>query len=724
MAEKIKEKVPVRKELKEKVKAAPKELLRRGLLDGTQRLHGQLRDTAQRGQRDGYGDDQIEDAAWRGGRWGERGIEKLLKKKKDGKHSPAPPAPPDKPPSGEGVSPEMPIGDGPVHTPIKTRETAVRGGHEDIWPAPQDQVKSSRIRIEATGNVIIDSPSAHTRLTVPDSRATPSVGLSVKTKDSYTWRQSTESLEQPSQAMEQGRRKFLREQKEKAAAKRFGERRTIPEPQSVSLAGRDKPSVSCSSPWRQIDQGRDTPISTKGRAATPATFNRKAVVKTPGTGKKSVGRKAGQTVKTAKLGTKQAVRSADGVKAARNTAQTASSAYKRAIQTFRATKKPTAATVRGAAKAGTAALRATARAARTLAAALAAGGSVVVSVVLVLCLVGVLVASPFGIFFTDSNAPGTVSPSAAAVQVNNEFSDYLAALQAGGSYDRVEIIGQPPSWSDVFAIFAAKTAVGGVDVVTLDAARVDLLRAVFWDMTKITSSEESVDHPASGSTPAWTESVLKITITARTTDDMRVFYSFTDGQNQSLDALLANGGLLTSLAGDLTISSQDAKALLAALPADLDPERRAVVETACRLVGKVNYFWGGKSRVLGWDERWGQIRRVTASGSSTSGTYRPFGLDCSGFVDWVFYNVTGGSYIIGHGGGAHSQHGYCAAITWDQAIPGDLVFYPGDTHVGVVGGKDESGNLLIIHCTYSKNNVVITGKSGFTSIARPNYYSE
>mgnify|MGYP006947850963 CR=1 FL=1 len=43
----------------------------------------------------------------------------------------------------------------------------------------------------------------------------------------------------------------------------------------------------------------------------------------------------------------------------------------------------------------------------------------------------------------------------------------------------------------------------------------------------------------------------------------------------------------------LTISGQDAKELLANLPTDLSPERRAVVETACQLVGKVNYFWGG-----------------------------------------------------------------------------------------------------------------------------------
>lgn len=98
--------------------------------------------------------------------------------------------------------------------------------------------------------------------------------------------------------------------------------------------------------------------------------------------------------------------------------------------------------------------------------------------------------------------------------------------------------------------------------------------------------------------------------------------------------------------------------------------------------------------------------------------------DCSGFVDWVFYNVTGGEYIIGHGGGATMQHNYCTEISWDEALPGDLVFYPGDEHVGIVGGRDENGELLIVHCAFSQDNVVITEKSGFVSIARPNYYSE
>lgn len=257
----------------------------------------------------------------------------------------------------------------------------------------------------------------------------------------------------------------------------------------------------------------------------------------------------------------------------------------------------------------------------------------------------------------------------------------------------LEIIVAPPPWPEVLAVFAVRqsgSAESGSPAV-LDAAQVEALRTVFWDMTKLTSEKKTVEHPASGSTAAWTEEVLSVTITPRTPDDMRVFYQFTAKQDQALDALLDNSELLASLAGDLTISSQAAKDLLAALPADLAPERRAVVQTACQLVGKVHYFWGGKSLKIGWDDRWGTLRQVTAAGSSTTGTYRPFGMDCSGFADWVFYNVSGGEYVIGHGGGAHAQHTYCTPISWEEALPGDLVFYPGDEHVGIVGRSGRGG---------------------------------
>ena len=91
------------------------------------------------------------------------------------------------------------------------------------------------------------------------------------------------------------------------------------------------------------------------------------------------------------------------------------------------------------------------------------------------------------------------------------------------------------------------------------------------------------------------------------------------------------------------------------LPDDLTMERRMVVTYALALVDKVDYFWGGKSLVLGWDDRWGELTEVTAEGSDSTGTEQPYGLDCSGFVDWAFYNASGGRYIIGQGGGAARQ---------------------------------------------------------------------
>lgn len=348
------------------------------------------------------------------------------------------------------------------------------------------------------------------------------------------------------------------------------------------------------------------------------------------------------------------------------------------------------------------------------------GGAVLVVSLCIVMLVAAVVSSPFGILFADQQkAPGTISPNAAIAQINVEYNERLEELQSGG-YDGVVLHGQPPDWREVIAVFACKTAGAddGVDVATLDTDRVERLRAVFWDMTTLRSEVEAIEHED------WTEYILHIYIDAKTADDMRAVYAFTKYQNEALDELLDELDALGGLLGDLSITQEDAIALLENLPEDLSPERKAVVQNALTLVGKLNYFWGGKSLTLGWDSRWGTTMQVTAEGSSSTGTYRPYGMDCSGFADWVFYNASGGEYILGHGGGAAMQHSYCRSITWADAKPGDLVFYPDDTHVGIVGGRDERGNLLIIHCASGANNVVITGASGFVAIGRPLYYSE
>lgn len=386
---------------------------------------------------------------------------------------------------------------------------------------------------------------------------------------------------------------------------------------------------------------------------------------------------------------------------------------------------------RAAAAAAKKLTEAAAKAVKELISALASlgGGTALFIVFSIVIVAGAFLASPLGILFADEQqADDTVPLATAIAEIQGEYHAELERLQ-NGDFVSVQIVGQAPDWREVVAVFASKTAGAedGIDVFTLDEERVELLRQVFWDMCEITTATQTVDVPDSDPDDDVDDShtgiALTITITSKTAEQMRLIYVFTKYQNDALDILLENLSSLNIPMGSLTISQEDAIALLENLPDDLDPARKAVVETAVQLVGRVSYFWGGKSLTLGWDDRWGVPTEVTASGSGSTGTVRLFGLDCSGFVDWTFYNATNGSYYPGRGGGAATQHSYCTNISWSDAQPGDLVFYPDDSHVGIVGGKDADGNLLIVHCSGGANGVVITGAAGFTSVARPECFS-
>ena len=385
---------------------------------------------------------------------------------------------------------------------------------------------------------------------------------------------------------------------------------------------------------------------------------------------------------------------------------------------------------RAAAAAAKKLVEAAAKAVKELISALSSlgGGTALFVVFSIVIVAGAFLASPLGILFADEQqADNTVPLAAAVAEIQGEYHSELERLQSG-DFSSVQIVGQAPDWCEVVAVFASKTAGAedGVDVFTLDEERIALLRQVFWDMCEIETATQTVFVPDSDPDDdvddSRTETALTITIIAKTAEQMRLQYNFSKYQNDALDILLENLGSLNVPMGSLTISQADAITLLENLPDELDPARKAVVETAVQLVGKVSYFWGGKSLALGWDDRWGTPMEVTAAGSGSTGTVRPFGLDCSGFVDWSFYNATNGAYLPGRGGGAATQHSYCTDISWSEAQPGDLVFYPGDTHVGIVGGRDADGNLLIVHCSGGANGVVITGSAGFTTVARPDCF--
>ena len=372
----------------------------------------------------------------------------------------------------------------------------------------------------------------------------------------------------------------------------------------------------------------------------------------------------------------------------------------------------------------------TGQAAARAAVGLLGGAGALIALILVIGGAAAVIGTPFGVFWSGNDSDAQSVPQAVAL-INGEFAAEIGRIQTENPTDSVVIHREPDggsdltirNWTDIIAVFAVKTAgadADATDVVTIDEERIDLIRQVFRDMNTISYYVQSIEHEDS------TETILHITITSKKATDMPDFYHFSKSQCEALTEVLKPeyaqmlAELVGTYGGEVSLDEAQIRAMLAAMPKDISERRRAVVEKAYSLLGKVNYFWGGKSSAIGWDSRWGTPTRVTAPGSRSTGIVRPYGLDCSGFVDWVFNNSLG--YVFGHGGGAASQHGYCKPISWSEALPGDLVFYPGDSHVGIFVGKDESGNPLIIHCASSQNNVVLTGLQGFTSIGRPDCF--
>ena len=390
-------------------------------------------------------------------------------------------------------------------------------------------------------------------------------------------------------------------------------------------------------------------------------------------------------------------------------------------------------TAKAAKEAGKKVLRAIVAAAEKLAAAIDAGGAAAVSVVVVILLVGMLFASPLGILFAGEDTGTEIKIPDAVATLNGEFTDEIYRIMEDHPYDELDLqdgmeAAMLQNWRNVLAVYAVKVSTDeehGLDVMTMDEEKLQLLREIFFDANKLvyeltTSIVDGVQ-----------KTILHISLQVKDAMQMADEYSFTAQQREMLEELLKPDydDIFLSLIGNYQpggtpIGPVDISDIQGTLPDDLDPLRESIVLTAYQLLGKVTYFWGGKSLVLGWDSRWGTPTTVTAPGSGSTGKVLPFGLDCSGFVDWTFYNATSGTYLPGRGGGAASQHGYCTNIAWADALPGDLVFYADDSHVGIVCGYDSVGNLLVIHCSGGQNGVVVTGREGFAMAARPDLFTD
>lgn len=143
--------------------------------------------------------------------------------------------------------------------------------------------------------------------------------------------------------------------------------------------------------------------------------------------------------------------------------------------------------------------------------------------------------------------------------------------------------------------------------------------------------------------------------------------------------------------------------------------RKLLLETALSLVGKVPYFWGGKSPA-GWNDEWNTPKLVTSAGSSSTGTIRPYGLDCSGFTSWIYDTALG----IDIGAGTGGQYPKTTAVSAEDLQIGDLGFLAGSggggwNHVLMFAGYGSGGERMWVHSS-SGSGVVLNSPSYESSL--------
>ena len=213
--------------------------------------------------------------------------------------------------------------------------------------------------------------------------------------------------------------------------------------------------------------------------------------------------------------------------------------------------------------------------------AMIAGGWVVISLILIICLIGLLTSSSFGIFFSGYDSGTGQTMQTAVQEINQEYQQRIEAIKEAVSYDFLEISGSQAVWPEVLAIYAVKTTTdlsNAQEVATMDDNKKELLREVFWQMNQISSHTETHTTTETVETKddegnivteevEVTETTLIITISHKTANEMAMEYGFGTGQLQQLTELLAekNSSLWSTVLYGIVNSTGDGNIVMVAL---------------------------------------------------------------------------------------------------------------------------------------------------------------
>lgn len=297
---------------------------------------------------------------------------------------------------------------------------------------------------------------------------------------------------------------------------------------------------------------------------------------------KGTAKTATKSVKTVQKTTHATIKTSQATaKTAQATAKASVKTAKTAAQTAKVTAKAVATTVKAVVKATVIAVKAIIAGTKALVAAIAAGGWVAVIIILVICIVGLVAGSSFGIFFSNDPFDDTAIPVTRAVSdLNTEFYDRIEVLEQQYQPDVVSINGSDGvggvRWDEVLAIFSVKTTTSETDgmyISQIDKAKKDIMRIVMNDMNIITHSVETQDkeitvedEEGNEVTITVTETILNINITHKPYTEIMNAYAFNRSQKEQVELLLSEenrilwaqllGGFISG-SGQIIISGAD-----------------------------------------------------------------------------------------------------------------------------------------------------------------------
>ena len=315
--------------------------------------------------------------------------------------------------------------------------------------------------------------------------------------------------------------------------------------------------------WRKTDLPKKQAQDAMRRVRRSADATQKTIKTVDRSGKtikqtaKSTGKAAvktmQKTIKTAEQTARTTIKTTQAAaKTAQKTAQATAKAAKTAAQTACATAKATAAGIKAAVKATTAAVKAIIAGTKALIAAIAAGGWVAVVIILVICVIGLIVGSCFGIFFSGEDS-GTGQTMRQAVQeINADYQSQIDTTRANLTYDELEMSGSRAVWPEVLAVYAVKATTDPDDpqeVATVDDSKKAILKDIFWRMNEISSRTESKTEEVITETDdghgnivetatTVTRTYLYITVSHKTAEEMADNFNFTADQRKQLSELL------------------------------------------------------------------------------------------------------------------------------------------------------------------------------------------